>query len=248
MKKTLFTYILLTIILVTLCSCTHSIEPKENSAPTLQVTKVSATPSETMSASPSATPTPTETPVNLNISPNVVGIYIPKDDGTKDRILISEFTSAREPKTDIDCFEVLATNEGVASGNSFKKIWNDAWDLHENTENSKIGFHIELNFKDGTILSKTLLKPSDCDDFFEYLEIYMYDDVHQTGWYSHLTDGEMTDETVITSAKLHCGDKISDVGNIILTAFIYNGDECFDADGNYRGDVYATVKITETNS
>ena len=51
------------------------------------------------------------------------------------------------------------------------------------------------------------------------------------------------EETVISSIKLTAGSKIAQVGDILLTAFIYQGEDCFDADGQYLGDVMYTVEI-----
>jgi hypothetical protein len=78
----------------------------------------------------------------------------------------------------------------------------------------------------------------------------MYDDVHVTPgvWYTHLEDKDMKDETVITSIKLTSGSKIKQVGDIALTAFIYNGDDCFDAEGNYIGLISETIVIQNSGS
>ena len=91
------------------------------------------------------------------------------------------------------------------------------------------------------------MKPSDSADFFEYLEIYMYDDIHVTPgvWYTHLEDSDMDDETIISSIKLTSGSKIAEVGDIILTAFIYDGADNFDADGEYIGEVLQSIVIKE---
>jgi hypothetical protein len=58
----------------------------------------------------------------------------------------------------------------------------------------------------------------------------------------------MKEETIITSIKLTSGSKIAQVGDITLTAFIYNGDDCFDADGNYIGLVSETIVIQNSGS
>lgn len=216
-------------------------QPTQTTAPT---TTVPTTP-------PTTVPPTTQTePYIPDISPNTVGIYIPAENGTAARQRITEFKCVRTAKKDIDCFEILATQVALAEGNSFKSIWNAAWDSHEGSENSKIGFHISFTLSSGETISKQLLKPGDSKSFYDYLEIYMYDDVHVAPgvWYTHLEDKDMKEETVITSIKLTSGSKIKEVGDITLTAFIYNGDDCFDADGSYIGLVTETIVIQNSGS
>ena len=192
-------------------------------------------------------PLPPPPPAAPVISPNVVGIYIPATDGTRNRVRITEFSSVRTAKTDIDCFEILASREEICAGKSFAGIWNDAWAQHENTEGPKIGFIIHFSLPGGQYVHTQILKPSDTLDFYEYLEIYLYDDIHQDGgWYTHLEDKDMTEETIISSIKLTSGSKISQVGDISLTAFLYQGDDCFDSKGEYIGEILETIVISAT--
>lgn len=181
------------------------------------------------------------------IHPDTVGIYIPAEDGTRARKRITEFTAKRTAKKDIDCFEILASREDLVKGSSFAGIWNGAWDSHRQTDGAKIGFIIEFSLSGGKNVHAQILKPSDSADFFDYLEVYLYDDIHQTPgvWYTHLEDADMKEETVISSIKLTSGSRIAEVGDIYLTAFIYQGQECFDENGDYCGEVLETICITE---
>lgn len=212
-------------------------------------TTVTTAPTTEPTTAPTTEPTtvPTETVFVPEISPDVVGIYIPAEDGTKARKYITEFTAKRKAKTDIDCFEIFASQEELLTGRSFASIWKDAWEQHEGYENAKIGFIIEFSLSGGKNVRAQLLKPSDSADFFEYLEIYMYDDIHQTPgvWYTHLEDRDMDGQTIISSIKLTSGSKIDEVGDIILTAFIYDGADNFDANGDYIGQVLQTIVIKE---
>jgi hypothetical protein len=174
-----------------------------------------------------------------------VGIYIPAENGTAARKRITEFSAKRTAKTDIDCFEVLASDAELVSGASFKSIWNESWNAHGENDGTKVGFHLTFTLSDGTEISQTIRKPGDAKYFYDFLEVYLYDDIHQTGWYSHLEDGDMKEETMITSIKLTSGSRIGEVGDIFLTAFLYTGDDCFDEEGNYIGTVQQTVKITQ---
>lgn len=209
---------------------------------TTQPPATQQTAGQTVTTAP--TTQPESTPAVPVISPDVVGIYIPAGDGTAARRHITEFSAPRTPKVDIDCFEVLASREETVQGTSFKSIWNGAWEAYPDGKDSKIGFHLEFTLTDGRVVSKTLLKPSDSREFYDYLEVYLYDDIHQSGWYSHLEDQDMTEETVISSIKLTSGSRIGEVGDIFLTAFLYTGEDCFDGEGNYIGGVEQTIKIT----
>lgn len=55
-----------------------------------------------------------------------------------------------------------------------------------------------------------------------YIEVYLYDDVHQApgAWYSHLTEADMTEQTMITSVKLTGGANIGKAESIRLTAYL----------------------------
>lgn len=184
-------------------------------------------------------------PVIPEVKPGVVGLYIPAEDGTKGRKLVTLFECKRVAKQDIDCFEVLASQDDYVSGSSFSGMWKKAWEDSAAEENSKVGFHIQFDLNDETSVSRTILKPSDAKDFYDYLEIYLYDDIHQTPgvWYTHLEDGDMGEETVISSIKLTSGAQIDQVGDITLTAFVYQGEDCFDENGAYIADVLYTVAI-----
>ena len=235
-------------ILVLLLAIAFGEAPAED--PSVPTTTVTTAPDETTQPTTAPVTAPTTTPTTApsapQISPDVVGIYIPAADGTAARKLVTEFSAKRTAKTDIDCFEIIASGEDSLEGRSFASIWKAAWDAHESGEDAKIGFQIEFRLNSGAEVSKVILKPGDSKEFYDYLEVYLYDDIHQDGgWYSHLEDQDMTEETIISSIKLTSGSKIGEVGQIRLTAFIYTGEACFDTDGRYIGDVSATIVITE---
>ena len=223
----------------------------ESTAATTQAASAATTESTTApttvpTVATTATPTETE-PFIPEIHPDVVGIYIPAADGTAARKHITEFVASRTAKKDIDCFEILASQDDRIAGSSFRSIWNAAWDAHGENANAKIGFRIEFPLKSGEVVSAQILDPSDTKSFFDYLEIYLYDDIHQKPgvWYTHLEDYNMKEETIISSIKLTSGRLIAEVGDIALTAFIYTGPECFDAQGDYIGLVSQTILITQ---
>ena len=213
-------------------------------APTTETT---APPPETTEPTTVPTTEPTTAPTAPEIFPDRVGIYIPADDGTKARKRITEFAAKRRAKEDIDCFEILATQVDKTESGAFRNIWSNAWNTEPTDPNAKIGFHISFPLASGETVSATLLKPGDSKFFYDYLEIYLYDDIHQTPgqWYTHLEDSDMKEETVISSIKLTSGSKIAEVGDITLTAFIYTGADCFDPDGNYIGAVSEIITVRE---
>lgn len=239
--------VVLAVILALLLAVCFRKEPEVTPDTTTGTTTVITTEPTTTTPTTTAVPT-TQTepaPTAPEIHPSVVGIYIPADSGSAARRRITEFSAKRTAKTDIDCFEVLASHEEMVNGSSFKSIWNECWNAHGENSGTKVGFHLAFTLSDGTEISQTIRKPGDAKHFYEYLEVYLYDDIHQTGWYSHLEDGDMTEGTMITSIKLTSGSRIGEVGDIFLTAFLYTGEDCFDEEGNYIGTVQQTVKITE---
>ena len=247
MKKILVC-LLLSVLVLAACSSMPAGSPGDTQTPPESSSVPPQT--ETQSTTPPTTAEPvptTEAPYIPEIDPDTVGIYIPAGDGTAARKRITEFVAPRTAKTDIDCFEILASREERLEGASFAAIWNDAWDDYPNTENAKIGFRITFTLSSGEKISKQLLKPSDSAEFYDYLEIYLYDDIHQTPgvWYTHLEDADMGSETIISSIKLTSGSRIDEVGDITLTAFIYDGDDNFDADGNYIGQVLESITVTQ---
>ena len=233
------------LLLVALAGLPETENPATQPGTSTQSTTTTIRPQQTTTVTTqptTAVPTTVYVPV---ISPDTVGIYIPAEDGTAARKRITSFSSKRTAKKDIDCFEILASHDDLRPGYSFKGIWNEAWNAHENGKNTKIGLVLTLSLKNGEVITKQILNPGDSQSFYEYLEVYLYDDIHQTGWYSHLEDKDMKEETIITSVKLTSGTKIGEVGDITLTVFLYSGSDCFDAQGDYIGRVSETIVIKE---
>jgi len=212
--------------------------------PTAEPTPVStATPDPTPIPTPTPTPEPTPTPDD-GTHPNVISVYIPKA-GSKTRIRQTEFTGKWTKGQDIDCFEAIASNEETIQGASFKEMFNKAWESFPNREGYKIGYELRYTLKDGSEVYYTITTPSDIQKT-EYIECWLYDDIHQKAGvrYTHLSDKDMKDETLITSIKLTCGNKIADVEEIHLTAFIYWDPVLqFDENGHYGGSVKHEITI-----
>ena len=69
------------------------------------------------------------------------------------------------------------------------------------------------------------------------MQIYLYDDVNQKdgAWYSHITEEEYNDNSILTSIKLTGSTFTNEItSDIILTVFTYDEDD-FDENNQYRG-------------
>lgn len=231
-------------LLLSFAGCTVHESKDPSTGSSASSSSSSSSSSASSSSSSSSTSSVFVPPV---IHPDTVGIYIPAADGTAARQRVRQFVSKWTAKQDIDCFEILAAEEDYIAGTSFRGIWSDAWNAQDPSPTAKIGFSIILIFKDGSAITKQLLKPGDSTEFFEYLEIYMYDDIHQTPgvWYTHLEDKDMKEDTIISSIKLTAGSRIGEIADIALTAFIYDGADCFDDSGKYIGDVWDAIMISQ---
>ena len=173
-------------------------------------------------------------PEYIDDNPIKLGLYKNYRNGSN-RKLITEYSAPWKYHTDISSFEVYYTEDSeISSGNQIK-----TFDLYknnyENIDNYKIGYILNFKVNDKNI-NKTIIRPKDTEDFYDYLEIYLYDDYHRTGgWYSHTTDEEFNDNTLLTSIKLTAGKKVEEIASdISVTAFTYDNDD-FDEEGNYKG-------------
>ena len=193
----------------------------------------------TAQPTPEITQAPTPTPEPLPEIP--LGIYAP--DGSGVRWRMSEFVSNWKRGQDIDCFEVLVSDASTLSGKNFYSICRDCWATLPDPYAMKIGYTLRYTLADGREISMTIRKPSDITHT-EYVECYLYDDVHTSGgFYTHLSDSGMKDNTLITSIKITCGRQIDQVQQMYLGAFLYDRESMFDASGNYTGPWYQEISI-----
>ena len=181
-------------------------------------------------------------PEYIDNNPIKLGLYKNYRNGSK-RKLITTYESSWSYHNDISSFEVYYTEEEeITNGNQIKTI--DLYkNNYENIDDYRIGYIISFNTTD-KVINKTILRPIDTEEFYDYLEIYLYDDYHRTGgWYSHTTDSEFNDNTLLTSIKLTAGKNVSEItSDITLTAFTYDSDD-FNEDGSYRGISKYTITV-----
>lgn len=192
----------------------------------------------TAQPAPEPTPEPTTTPAPAPHVP--IHLYAPDDDGVRHRL--TEYVSRWKKGKDIDCFEALASDAATLTGKNFYSICKETWGSVPDPYTMKIGYTLRYSLADGSEISMTIRKPSDIIHP-EYLEAYIYDDVHTSGFYTHLSDSNMKENTLITSIKLTCGDKIDQVQEIHLGTFLYDSDALFDSNGYYTGPWYSEIAV-----
>jgi len=179
----------------------------------------------------------------LDDNETILGLYLYTNSYTP-RKLITTYETEYVLYQDIVSLEVFATNEEEISGNNFQTVFKNYFDEEENKH--KIGFEISFETEDNKY-RKTILNPSDVVDIFDYVQIYLYDDVHKEigAWYSHVTEEEYNEDTLLTSIKLTASTNIDKIiSNITVIAFSYDEDD-FDEEGFYRGKSKWEVKIVD---
>ena len=164
-------------------------------------------------------------------NPILLGLY-QNESGTRN--LITSYESNFDQYRDIVSLEVYYTKDQTFIGNQ-KDLFSHYYQNYQDIDSYKIGYHISFEIGNDKI-SQTILRPSDVNSFFDYVQIYLYDDIHQeSGWYDHVSEEEVMDTTLFTSIKLTASTKIADVTSpITLTAFTYDSED-IDEFGNYKG-------------
>lgn len=203
--------LLLVIFTLLLCSCRPVGTPDETSALSDDTILTEST------------DTSADAPETEKALPCFIGFYDDlENNGVYTRL--SEWKVPWIIKEDIAVFDVIPSSEEVLVGNSYKELW-----VAESEKVSKAGlvmpyFTISYTLVDGTEKTSHIFSYTDAVAITaeEYIEIYLYDDIHQEedAWYYHLTDVTSTENSVISSIKITAGNKINDVNTIKLTAFV----------------------------
>lgn len=165
-------------------------------------------------------------------NPITLGLYLKKDNS---RTLITSYDSPLIQYQDIVSLEVYYTKDQTLSSQNQKNLWHQYYQNYQNIDTYKIGYHISFKIGERKV-SKNILTPNDVLEFFDYIQIYLYDDIHQeSSWYDHISEEEVQKDTIFTSIKLTASTKIAEITSpITLKAFTYNEDD-FDKLGEYRG-------------
>lgn len=179
-------------------------------------------------------------------NPIVLGIY--QYHQNIDRELLTDYQTNWASQTDIGSFEIFFTNDPTLPSSSFKDLWYTYYNNYQNVEGYKIGYNIKFTINNDTNINQNILSPDDSKTFFDYLQIYLYDDIHQENntWYSHMTQEEYNENVMLTSIKLTNSDYTNQItSDILLTAFTYKQSD-FDENNNYRGHSKYTITIKNT--
>ena len=183
---------------------------------------------------PTATPEPTPEPY-VDDNPIIVGLY-------KNGKLIKTYNKKFKNQTDIAIFNVVFTNDEKLPNKKFKTLWKDYYNKYENIDDYKIGFELSVDIN-GETQTNLLLNPKNQHKIYPYLYAYTYDDIHNSGYYSHVTMDTLKDNTIFSSIKLYLHNKTNEITSpITLTVFTYNDDDDF-LDGHYRGNSKYTITI-----
>ena len=180
----------------------------------------------------------------IDNNPIKLGIYMYYNSYTN-RKKTNEYNTSWELNVDLCSLEIFYTNEDSIPGTKIKNLWTDYKNKYDNIDNYKIGYNINFDTKNEGTINKTILNPSDTWDIYNYLQVYLYDDIHQedNAWYSHVTDEEYNDSTILSSIKLTGSTIVDEItSDITLTAFTYDEDD-FDDNNNYRGISKDTIII-----
>ena len=183
----------------------------------------------------------------IDNNPINLGLYKYYGSG-KNRTLVTEYSAPWTYHKDISSFEVFFTNENEIPGTRFQNLFKEKYELYQNIEQYKIGYYLEFDLNNQKV-KKYVLTPNDTLEYYDYLELYLYDDYHQTPgvWYSHILEEEVNDETLLTSIKLTAGKNIDSItSDITLTTFTYDGDD-FESN-EYRGISKYTIIVKRTNN
>lgn len=152
-------------------------------------------------------------------------------------------------KKDIISLCTFYSNDEFIKLDFYQNIYKNYASNIENINNYKIGWEISFDTYDKKIYKKISF-PNDTSDFYDYLEVYLYDSLNQEigAWYSHLLDEQINDNTLLTTIKLTCGNKCNEItSNIYVKVFSYNGNDDFDDLGFYRGNSFSNLIIKKSN-
>ena len=191
---------------------------------------------EAINNPPTVTPDPTPTPY-VDTNPIKVGLY-------KDYKLVHEYNKKFKDQTDIAIFNVLFTNEeSITKNGNFKNTWKKYFDKYEKASDYKIGFELDVEIN-GEKQENILLNPKNQHKIYPTLYAYLYDDIHNSGYYSHVEMKDVKDNTIYSSIKLYLHKKTNEITSpITLTVFTYKDDNDFDENGHYRGNSKHTITI-----
>ncbi len=147
-------------------------------------------------------------------------------------------------KKDIIVVNALFTEAETVSGEYFQDMWKQYADKYDTSY--KVGWNVSFGLSNGQKINKMIFSPKDVEEFYDYLEIYLYDsaNVEKDVFYSHLLEKNMNDNTIMTSMKLTAGSKYEEINTpISVVVYSYDTQDDFAENGLYRGNSKYVVNI-----
>lgn len=185
-----------------------------------------------------------DTPKYVDNNPIKLGIYDKNSSNTK-RILLKEVTKPWTYHKDIIEYNVFYSQDEEIDATRLATCFDKYAGLYdEDVSKYRIGYKVQFTIND-TEINKTIISPKDVEEFYDYLEVYLYDGYHRAPgeWYSHTTEEEFNEKTLLLGIKLTAGKKVEQINSdITLTAFSYDSDD-FDENGDYRGNSKYSITI-----
>lgn len=136
---------------------------------------------------------------------------------------LSEWNEPWIAGKDIAVFDIIPSGEELLYSASYKRLWNEEADKNFPSQKISPYFILKYTLKDGTAKEISIKNYQDAQTVTDegYLEVYLYDDIHQEDgvWYYHLTADTTNENTVVSSFKLTAGYGIYMVKSISLTVF-----------------------------
>ena len=165
------------------------------------------------------------------------------NNNSNEKILTNEYKPIWELHKDLCSLEIYYTNEKTLNSNNQKELWKSIYNQYQDIKKYKLGIKIEFDTSDGHVNDK-IFTPNDTNKFFaNFVLMYLYDDINNTGYYSHLTNEEYNDATIISSIKLTAGTYYEKIeSDIALTVFTYD-EKDIDENNEYIGNSKYIITI-----
>ncbi|MDD3341301.1 MAG: hypothetical protein PHN72_03780 [Bacilli bacterium] len=190
---------------------------------------------------PTPTPISTREPLHCDKENTVPVAFYQKENGVRKKV--TSYQHSFVLNEDLAVFTTFLTEEAELSGNSIMDVFPLYYQKYQE-QNYKIGYFIKFTLENGTIIQKTILNPTDAESVYNYMQIYLYDDIHQTKgkWYSHIVN--MEENTLLTTIKLTGSTYTNQIASpITLTTFLYQNEKDFDSNMKYQGCYFYDVTI-----
>lgn len=152
------------------------------------------------------------------------------------RVLAKEINEKWVVNKDITVLTMIPVLEESLPKENIKDEFYKYFNSYKNSSNYKIGYQISFEIDNERNFSQTILKPEDTYSFYDYVQVYLYDDINNAGksFYSHVE--KMEDNTILTSIKLTGSTYINNITSPIeLTVFTYKDESDFNKDNKYIG-------------